>query len=44
MLQVLSYPLVAIIFAVAGIIFGYAIHDAARAFIIKLIDKIKGKV
>lgn len=44
MLQVLSYPLVAIIFAAAGIIFGYAIHNVAHDFIIKLIDKIKGKV
>lgn len=30
MLQVLSYPLVAIIFAAAGIVFGYAIQTSLR--------------
>lgn len=44
MLQVLSYPVVALIFAAAGIIFGFIIHDAAKDLILKLIEKIKGKV
>lgn len=44
MLQVLSYPVVAGIFAVGGFVCGYLFHDALKELILKLIEKIKGKV